>query len=89
MIPSHMKEKLGKFQASSLRKTGEDLGTSCLEDEKNDDISIKYVYVCVYIYTYIPPGRTVARSFIHFGVSAIFRGLFWGLFRVSLGFLEG
>jgi hypothetical protein len=83
MIPSHMKEKLGKFQASSLRKTGEDLGTSCLEDEKNDDISIKYVYVCVYIYTYFPPVRTVAEVSFTLGLVQFFEGCFGGY----LGFL--
>ena len=84
MIPSHMKEKLGKFQASSLRKTGEDLGTSCLEDEKNDDISIKYVYVCVYIYIHTSPrgGRLPEVSFT-LGLVQFFEGCFGGY----LGFL--
>ena len=52
------------------RETGEDLGTSYLEDENNDDISIKSVYVCVYniIYIYIQyihPPRTDACPKFH------------------------
>ena len=87
--PATWKRNLGNSRQEcnfSLRKTGEDLGTSYLEDEKNDDISIKYVYVCVciYIYTHTSPrgGRLPEVSFT-LGLVQFFEGCFGGY----LGFL--